>query len=129
MNTVSPLILLVEDQTDLRLNLTVFLQLEGFRVLDAAEGEAAFGLAKEHLPEVIISDVAMPGWDGKRLLDELQREPATRHIPVVFLSAWADRDNREEGCRLGAAKYITKPFRLDEISDTLRMLLATGPAT
>lgn len=119
MNHDSPLILLAEDQEDLRQTLVEFLTLENYRVLDAENGQKAYALAAAHQPDLIISDVAMPVWDGLRLLAELKTNPATSDIPLLFLSAWANRGHVRNGMQLGAVDYITKPFALTEISSAI----------
>lgn len=123
MNKSLPLILIAEDQADLRQNLVEFLTLENYRVLAAEDGKTAYALAVEHVPHLIISDVAMPCWDGPRLLAELRNNPATADIPLLFLSAWANRDHVRRGMQLGAVDYITKPFSLAEITGTIQVQL------
>jgi CheY-like chemotaxis protein len=123
MNEIFPLILIAEDQEDLRQNLVEFLTLENYRVLAAEDGRKAFELAAAHRPDLIISDVAMPVWDGPRLLAELKTNPDTADIPLLFLSAWANREHVRRGMQLGAADYITKPFALTEITGAVRIQL------
>lgn len=112
-------VLIAEDQLDLRENLTDFLIMQGYDVLSAANGEEAFKLAVEEQPNIIISDLGMPIWDGARLLSELQKNPDLERIPVVILTSWADRKNMRLGLQAGAVDYITKPFTLDEIAGAL----------
>lgn len=123
MTQSPPLILLVEDQEDLRQNLVEFLLLENYRVIGAEDGQKAYALALAHRPDLIISDVAMPVWDGPRLLAELKSNPATSDIPLLFLSAWANRDHVRRGMQLGAVDYITKPFALNEITGAIEAQL------
>ncbi len=109
-------VLLVEDQDDLRENLAEYLRLEGYDVVTAANGRLAFDHAIAFLPEVIVSDLAMPEMDGRQLFRALREHVSTADIPVIFLSAWADRQNVRDGMQLGASDYITKPFRVEEVT-------------
>jgi putative two-component system response regulator len=104
-------ILIVDDATE---NLSVLSELLRplYRVLAATSGEAglrvAGGVPK---PDLILLDVMMPGMDGYAVLATLQADPATRDIPVVFLTALATPTDEERGLQLGAADYITKPIQ------------------
>jgi len=108
-------ILVVEDEFDIRENLHELLESEGFIVLTAADGVEGFKLAKNNLPDLIISDVRMPKMDGIQLLNELQSDPETSAIPLIFLSAKVEMTDIRQGMLNGADDYITKPFKADEV--------------
>jgi CheY-like chemotaxis protein len=120
MNKLTPLILVAEDQDELREQLTDFLVSLDYRVLAAEDGYKAYKLAATNHPDLIISDVAMPIWDGQRLLAELKQNQLTKDIPLLFLSAWANRDHVRKGMQLGAVDYITKPFSLNDITEAVK---------
>ncbi len=123
MNRTTERILVAEDETNLRNELIEFLRMEGFDVICAADGREAFLAAKEHMPDLVISDLLMPEWDGARLLLEMQSDPQLRNTPIIFLTAMVDRKNVRDGMALGAADYITKPFSLKELFSTIHAQL------
>ncbi len=108
------LILVVEDNLDLRQHITTILQ-PHFRIISAEDGVKGERLAIEHIPDVIISDVMMPGKDGYQLCNDLKSNTKTSHVPIVLLTAKAGQENKMEGLTLGADAYLTKPFNADEL--------------
>jgi DNA-binding response OmpR family regulator len=107
----------------LALNLTA----EGFEVLAATNGDDAWSIARNAVPDLIVLDVMMPERNGLDVLASLKSHPRTRHIPVVLLTAKATDAELWEGWRAGADYYITKPFNLDELLHFVDYLLR--PAT
>lgn len=112
-------ILIAEDQRDILENLSDYLEMRGYEVMQAENGKEAFAMAVERPPDLIISDLGMPVWDGHRLLREVQKDPDLTRIPFIILTAWADRGNMRKGLQDGAVDYITKPFTLAEIDDAV----------
>lgn len=108
-------ILIIEDETNLRENIRLLLQLEGYETVGAANGVEGVEVAREVLPDFIVCDVMMPKLDGYGVLMELQREPATATIPFLFLTARAEHADRRQGMELGADDYLTKPFDNDDL--------------
>jgi CheY-like chemotaxis protein len=104
-----------DDPIILRL-LEVNLGLEDFLV------ETAIRRAQELRPDVIILDVMMPGMSGYEVAEQLRQDPGTAGIPVVFLSARAQEEDRKRGHALGVAAYVTKPFDPGELVDIVRRL-------
>ncbi len=103
-------VLVIDDQDDIRELAVVFLEIDGsFSVTVAVGGKEGVTAAKSERPDVILLDVMMPGMSGTEVLTLLRSEPATRHIPVVFLTGRGDRD-RAELLVLGALGVISKPF-------------------
>ncbi|HEX3529427.1 MAG TPA: response regulator, partial [Thermoanaerobaculia bacterium] len=107
-------ILLADDNADMREYVTRLLR-EQWDVETAADGAAALARAKHAPPDLILSDVMMPGLDGYELLQALRAEPATQAIPVIFLSARAGEESRLEGLSAGADDYLVKPFSAREL--------------
>ena len=106
-----PTILIVDDAAENLLVLNELLCHE-YRVLAATSGPDGLSVASSRPgPDLILLDVMMPGMDGYEVLDRLCRNPATRDIPVVFLTALTDADDEERGLRLGAVDYIGKPLK------------------
>jgi CheY-like chemotaxis protein len=103
--------------------LTHYLEKQGYRVLTAEDGFEGFKAAIQYHPDLVLLDVMMPGTDGYEVCELLKAEEETKDIPVVFLTAKADVEDRVKGFELGAADYITKPFNLVEISARVKMHL------
>src|SRR6266542_2861495 len=93
-------ILVIEDEPNLRKNILDFLELEGFEVLEASDGEIGVDSARQHNPDLIISDISMPKMDGYNALIELRKDEKSAHIPIIFLSAMADRSFVRHGMEL-----------------------------
>jgi signal transduction histidine kinase/DNA-binding response OmpR family regulator len=105
----TPLVLLVEDNPDMRTFLKTQLSAM-YRVEVAENGEDGLCKAQRILPDMVISDIMMPGLNGVQMLDKLKNDLATSHIPVVLLSAKSAIESQIEGIKYGADYYITKPF-------------------
>lgn len=106
-----PLVLLVEDNSELRTFMAGQL-LPFYRVKEAGDGAEGLIIAEQCLPDLIISDVMMPGIDGIQMLDQLKNNESTSHIPVILLTAKSSIGNQIEGLKYGADFYITKPFNM-----------------
>jgi DNA-binding NtrC family response regulator len=119
--TASPVhLLLVEDEPDLRNTLRYNLKRAGYVVTDVGNGREALAAlsgppADRGAVDVIVSDVMMPVLDGIALAKALRADPATRELPLLFLTAKGDDADRLEGFRVGADDYLTKPFNLEEL--------------
>ena len=114
-NSPTESILLVDDNPT---NLQVLFQtLEGIgcKLLIAKDGEMALSIAGKALPDLILLDIMMPGIDGYEVCRRLKNSQATSDIPVIFLSALGDTEDKVKGFQLGAVDYITKPFQPDEV--------------
>lgn len=108
-------LLIVDDEAKLLRAVAVDLRAEGYDVLTAASGaEALLNVAKS-LPDLIISDIRMPGMDGYQLARRLRENSRTALIPIIFLSAKDTTADRIEGFRVGVDAYVTKPFEPDEL--------------
>jgi serine/threonine protein kinase len=127
-------ILIVEDEADIRENLALLLRMEGFDPLEAGNGVTGLALARQVLPDLILSDVLMPELDGYGFLEALRADAVTASIPFIFLTGKTDRAQRRRGMNLGADDYLGKPFTRDEILDAInarmkrvQVLEKTGP--
>lgn len=108
-------LLIVDDEAKLLRAVAVDLRAEGYDVSTAGSGaEALLSIAKS-LPDLIISDIRMPGIDGYQLARKLRENPRTALIPIIFLSAKDATADRIEGFRVGVDAYVTKPFEPDEL--------------
>lgn len=116
-------IVIAEDELDIRANLTRLLTLENYEVWAAPNGLEALQLVRQHLPDIVLSDVTMPEMTGHQLVQALRADPRTAHIPTVLLTAKTDRGDVREGMNLGADDYLTKPFQRDELLGCIRAQL------
>lgn len=108
-------ILVIEDDRLLAENIMELLELSGYRVVICYDGKNGFKKAVQEIPDLIISDIIMPGVDGYELFKALQQNQKTCNIPFIFLSAKADPGDVRKGMNLGADDYITKPFNEDDL--------------
>jgi DNA-binding response OmpR family regulator len=106
-------ILVADDNADMREYLVRLLN-PSYNVIPVADGETALYVARQTLPDLILTDVMMPGLDGLSLIREL-RQGQTRTIPVIMLSARAGEEARVEGIQHGADDYLVKPFSAREL--------------
>jgi signal transduction histidine kinase/DNA-binding response OmpR family regulator len=109
-----PLILIVEDNADVQAYIREHLQ-EKYRILEATDGNTALEIARSELPDLIVTDLMMPGMDGVKMTQHLKADERTSHIPLVMLTAKAGRDNKLQGIASGAEAYLTKPFDPEEL--------------
>lgn len=114
-------LLLVEDDIDLQKVLAQYLELSGFRVYSANHGEHGLKIFKEKHVDLCILDVMMPVMDGFELAGEIRK--LDREMPVVFLTAKNQKEDRLKGLKIGADDYITKPFEAEELVLRLNNIL------
>lgn len=108
-------VLIVEDEQDIRENITEIFKLSKFKVFAAANGAEGLAMAIETQPDIVVSDILMPVMDGFELLEKLKTSAQTEHIPVILLTAKTMMDSKLKGLKTGADDYITKPFNVDEL--------------
>ena len=121
-------VLLVDDEPDIRKIAEMSLKMVGrFEVVVASSGIEALGTAEKELPDVVLLDVMMPGMDGPTTLGRLRDQAATAKVPVIFMTAKAQKHEVERYLALGAAGVITKPFDPMTLSAEIRRILAARP--
>lgn len=108
-------LLVVDDDPSLLLAVSETMRAEGYVVTTARRGAEALVRIAERLPDLIISDIRMPGMDGYQLARNLRSAPHTRLIPIVFLTAKDETADRIAGFRTGVDAYVTKPFEPEEL--------------
>ena len=119
-----PTLLVVDDSDDLRLYIRDHFSTR-FRVLEASDGAEGIAVARRHLPDVVLSDVMMPGTDGHQLVRELRGSAETDFLSIILLSAQAGDEQRLQGLERGADDYIVKPFEMRELDVRVRNLIAS----
>jgi two-component system cell cycle response regulator DivK len=116
------LILIVEDnEKNLKLVRDV-LQFKGYRTLEAVTAEAGIALARTHQPDLILMDIQLPGADGVTALNQLKAEPRTASIPVIALTAFAMKDDRQRFLDAGFDGYLDKPINVKAFPEQVRQL-------
>lgn len=116
-------VLVVDDDDVIRQLITVNLELEGFEVIAATDGQDALEKVKDARPDVVTLDVMMPRVDGWEAAARLRQDPETAHIKVILLSARAQEADIQRGEKIGVDAYLTKPFDPDELIDMVRRLV------
>ncbi len=108
-------ILVVEDEAGIARMIQVLLEARGFGAVVSHSGDEALQRVGERSIDLVLLDVMMPGLDGYEVCRRLKADPATRHIPVVMLTAKDAVRDMVLGLEIGADEYITKPFNTDEL--------------
>ena len=116
------IVLIVEDNLDVRNYIRDLLKTE-YRVIEASDGEEGLSNAKIEIPDLIITDVMMPGIDGFQFSTQIRSDVKTSHIPIIMLTAKAGLDDKIEGLETGIDAYITKPFSAKELKVRVRNLI------
>jgi len=118
-----PLILLVEDEAPLVAMLRYNLEKEGYRVEEAGDGQEALLKATEEKPDMILLDWMLPQLSGIEVCRQLRRNPDTRNIPIIMLTARGEETDRVRGLDAGADDYLAKPFSPTELMARMRAVL------
>jgi two-component system, OmpR family, alkaline phosphatase synthesis response regulator PhoP len=116
-------ILVIEDETQVRENIQLILDLSDFKTIAAENGTIGLQLAKVEKPDLIICDIMMPELDGYGVLKAIRQNSDTESIPIIFLTAKADRRDLRLGMELGVDDYITKPFTPEELLKAIEVRL------
>jgi CheY-like chemotaxis protein len=119
-------VLVVDDDEVIRRLIAVNLQLEGFEVATAVDGQDCLDKVAAVEPDVITLDVMMPRLDGWETAVQLRKSPETAHIKVVLITARAQEEDKTRGGRVGADAYLTKPFDPNEMIRVVRELAGAG---
>jgi DNA-binding response OmpR family regulator len=116
-------ILVVDDEPDIRRLLTEALEVTGYEVRTATNGEEAIRAAALYIPDLVLLDVMMPGMDGFTAYERLRAKPVDLKSPIIFLTARREINDKLHGFEKGAADYITKPFHIKELLARVRVHL------
>ena len=121
--TAKPLVLIVEDEIDLITLLQYNLEKEGFRTINATDGEEALLLAQEQRPSLMLLDWMLPVLSGIEVCRQLRRNAETQSIPIIMLTARSDESDKVRGLNSGADDYLAKPFSPSELVARIQAVL------
>ncbi|BCX12564.1 MAG: DNA-binding response regulator [Thermosynechococcus sp.] len=116
-------VLIADDDPGIRLSVSRFLESEGYCCLTAGEGAQALEMIHRYQPHLLITDIAMPNMNGYELVRQVRQHPALRLLPVIYLTARTELEERIRAYRTGGDVYLAKPFDLNELAAVVRNLL------
>ncbi len=117
------LILVADDDPGIRLALSDYLELSGYWVITAENGQEALSLLETYHPHLLVSDIKMPRKDGYELVRQVRQRPEFRLLPVIFLTERGSTQERIRGYQVGCDLYLPKPFEMEELGAVIRNLL------
>ena len=117
-------VLIIEDEIDIQNFVSRVLELEGYRVLKAFDGNTGMDMIRENPVALVLLDLRLPGPDGWTILRAIKSNPEFTDIPVVVLTAIAESVQRRRTLRMGAARYLVKPLSAHNLSKTISSILA-----
>jgi putative two-component system response regulator len=123
MKDLSECTVLIVDDAETNIDILLDILGEEYDVAVAMDGESALEAVEDDLPDLILLDIMMPDIDGFQVCERLKGNPETADIPVVFLSALTEDEDRQKGLALGAVDFITKPFDVSEIQAKVKKYL------
>lgn len=116
-------VLVIEDDPNLREGLELLLEIEGYAAMGSSNGIAGMELIRRQRPDVIITNYKMPGADGFDILYAVREHPELSNTPILFLTADHSPSLRERALKAGVDAFLTKPFLIDSLMDTVDRLL------
>ncbi|RXK54775.1 response regulator transcription factor [Oleiharenicola lentus] len=126
-------ILVIDDDPKIRKQTCALLQSEGYTTVEARNGREGITLARSEKPALVLCDITMPEMNGHRVVESLRQDPATAHLPFIFLTGWSERSDQRTGMNLGADDYLVKPVEpvdlLGAVQARLRRRQQTTGAT
>jgi DNA-binding NarL/FixJ family response regulator len=116
-------ILVTDDNVGTRLSVSDYLEMSGYSVIAAEDGQQALSMIEIYHPHVLVTDINMPRMDGYELVRQVRQKPAFRLLPVVFLTERTSTEERIKGYQTGCDLYLPKPFEMQELGAVIRNLL------
>jgi CheY-like chemotaxis protein len=129
MGTRDKVVLLVEDNEDNRIVYSTILQHFGYRVMEALNGEEGIAKARAEKPDLILMDISIPVIDGWEATQVLKRDPETRQIPIIALTAHALASDREKAMEVGCDSYLAKPCEPKAVVSEVERFIGRGDGT
>jgi CheY-like chemotaxis protein len=124
MKREKKLFLLVEDFEDSRFMMRRLLEMAGYAVIEASDGEQAVALAISEQPELILMDLSLPKLDGLAATRQIRQYKESRNTPIVAISAHDSPESRTEALAAGCDEYVTKPIDFDQLGEVLKHFLS-----
>jgi CheY-like chemotaxis protein len=121
-------ILVADDEPEVVNLVRIMLEMEGYTILEASDGEQALAMAQTEQPDLMLLDVRMPKMNGLAVLDRLREDPNTASIPVVMLSVVTTYPEVQKALEQGAVAYLPKPFELREMARLVGRVVTMNPA-
>lgn len=125
----APTIVVADDRPESVQLVRDLLEMEGYRIVAAYDGQEALDRIRQHLPDLVLLDLNMPVLNGYEVCQQLKADPITADIPVLMLTAWAEPDQRVRGLQLGAEDYLAKPFDYRELMARIQTRLRAKQET
>ncbi|MDX1523545.1 MAG: response regulator [Anaerolineae bacterium] len=116
-------VLYVEDTEVIRDTITRLLEVNGYHVSVAKNGQEGVEVARTWQPDIILMDLRMPVMDGYNAIEALKFDPATEHIPIIVISAWSSKNERTQAKLAGADEFFVKPPDLNRLMKTIQTLI------
>ncbi|HEY9728827.1 MAG TPA: DNA-binding response regulator [Chroococcales cyanobacterium] len=116
-------ILVADDNLGTRLSVSDYLEISGYSVIAAEDGQQALSMIETYHPHILVTDINMPRMDGYELVRKVRQKPAFRLLPVVFLTERTSTEERIKGYQTGCDLYLPKPFEMQELGAVIRSLL------
>ena len=116
-------VLIIEDELDIQNFISRVLELEGFGILKAGDGENGLDMVRDNPVDLVILDMRLPNVDGWFVLNEIKQDEELKTIPIIVLTASADVEKRRRALKMGAAQYLVKPLSAHLLSRTVRLIL------
>ena len=117
-------ILIIDDEAGVRHSIAQAIELAGYQVLEAQDGNAGFKMARENQVALIILDLRLPDVDGWSILCQIKSEPKLSKIPIIIVTGSDEIGQRDKALRMGATEYFTKPLRLAGLREVIRRILS-----
>ncbi len=121
-------ILVIDDDSSVRVALRAALEYSGFRVEEAENGEEGLWKARENIPDLILCDFEMPVMDGLETVVQLRKDPVLGQVPVIVISGRMSQESERRVLSAGANAVLPKPFSFADLSNLIRRYLTTGEA-
>ena len=119
-------VLIIEDEKDLRQFSTWLLEAEGYKVIQAADGDEGLKVARQYQPDLVLLDIRLPESDAWTVLEEIKNTPELADIPVVIFTASADISYQSKAIEMGAADYLVKPISAENLVKCVTRVIKKG---